>query len=159
MTPSIGDSSSLTIVSGGQTGADRTALDWAIAHRIAHGGWCPAGRLAEDGSIPTHYDLRETSSNAYPERTRLNVEDSDATLVVSPSHPTGGTLLTIQHAEQVGKPVLVVTRENEEESPDLLRAFIRRHAVNVLNVAGPRASGAPSIKIMVERLLDRAFEN
>ena len=159
MTPSVGDILSLTIVSGGQTGADRAALDWAIVHRLKHGGWCPAGRLAEDGSIPARYHLRETQSPAYPERTLLNVEQSDATLIVSPDPPAGGTLLTVQHAQEVGKPVLVVTRENEEESPDLLRAFIRQHGVNILNVAGPRASGCPEVKAMVGRLFDRAFEN
>ena len=149
----------LTIVSGGQTGADRAALDWAIANHLEHGGWCPAGRLAEDGSIPNRYHLRETKSPTYPERTLLNVEHSDATLIVSPTHPTGGTLLTVQHAQEVGKPVLVVTRENEKESPDLLRTFIRQHEVSILNVAGPRASGCPEVKGMVGRLLDRAFGN
>lgn len=159
MSQSVGNSHSLTIVSGGQTGADRAALDWAIDHRIEHGGWCPAGRLAEDGSIPDRYQLRETQSPAYPERTLLNVEQSDATLIVSPSPPSGGTLLTVQHAQEVGKPILVVTRENEEESPDLLRIFIRQHEVSILNVAGPRASGCPEVKAMVVRLLDRAFGN
>ena len=149
----------LTIVSGGQTGADRAALDWAIANHLEHGGWCPAGRLAEDGSIHPRYHLRETKSPAYPERTLLNVEHSDATLIVSPNHPTGGTLLTVQHAREMGKPILVVTCENEEESPDLLRTFIRQHEVSILNVAGPRASGSPEVKAMVGRLLDRAFGN
>ena len=159
MNPPNGNGQTLTIVSGGQTGADRTALDWAIAHRFPHGGWCPSGRLAEDGSIPDQYNLRETKSSAYSERTRLNVEQSDATLVVSPVLPTGGTLLTVQHARKVGKPVLVVTRENEEASPDLLQAFIQEHEVSVLNVAGPRASGAPEVRAMVEHLLDRALSD
>lgn len=152
-----GNGQLLTIVSGGQTGADRKALDWAIAHRFPHGGWCPAGRLAEDGPIPDQYNLRETESSTYSERTRLNVEQSDATLIVSPVLPTGGTLLTVQHARKVGKPVLVVTHENEEESPGLLQAFIQEYEVGVLNVAGPRASGSPEVGTMVGRLLDRAL--
>jgi len=148
---------SLTIVSGGQTGADRAALDWAIAHRLKHGGWCPAGRLAEDGSIPERYHLRETQSHAYPERTRFNVEESDGTLIVSPDPPEGGTMLTVRHALEMGKPVLIVTRENENEAPPLLREFLEAHEILVLNVAGPRASGSPEVADMVARLLDRAL--
>ena len=157
MTRTVADIKSLTIVSGGQTGADRAALDWAIARQVPHGGWCPAGRLAEDGLIPDHYQLRETPSAAYPERTRLNVEDSDATLIVSPHPLEGGTLLTIKHAEEVDKPMLIVTRENEEDAPEFLRAFIQEHEVGILNVAGPRASGSTEVEAMVTRLFDRAF--
>ncbi|MGE4550251.1 MAG: putative molybdenum carrier protein [Opitutales bacterium] len=157
MTRTVTEIPSLTIVSGGQTGADRAALDWAIARQVPHGGWCPAGRLAEDGLIPDRYQLRETPSVAYPERTRLNVEDSDATLIVS-SHPLeGGTLLTVKHAEEVEKPILIVTRENEEDAPKFLRAFIQEHEVSILNVAGPRASGSAEVEGMVTRLFDRAF--
>jgi hypothetical protein len=71
------------IVSGGQAGVDRAALDWAIARGIPHGGWCPAGRIAEDGMIPERYQLRETASPGYRERTRRNVEDSDGTLILN----------------------------------------------------------------------------
>ena len=154
MTRSDGDNPLLTIVSGGQTGADRAALDWAITHHLEHGGWCPADRLAEDGSIPARYHLRETQSANYSERTRLNVEESDGTLVVTPDPPEGGTLLTLRHAQAVGKPVLLVTRANEGEAPGLLQTFIRTHAIRTLNVAGPRASGSPEVTNMVERLLD-----
>jgi len=157
VTLTTGEPPSLTIISGGQTGADRAALDWAIAHRLKHGGWCPAGRLAEDGSIPERYHLRETQSPAYPERTRLNVEGSDATLIVSPHPPEGGTMLTVRYAREMEKPVLIVTRENEGSATNLLRDFIQTHDVLVLNVAGPRASGSPEVIDMVTRLLDRAF--
>ena len=157
MTQTDGDTLTLTIVSGGQTGADRAALDWAIARQVPHGGWCPAGRLAEDGLIPDRYQLRETPSAAYPERTRLNVEDSDATLIVSPHPLEGGTLLTVKHAEEVEKPMLIVTRENEEDAPEFLRAFIQEHEVGILNVAGPRASGSTKVEAMVTHLFDRAF--
>ena len=157
MTQPDGDTLLLTIVSGGQTGADRAALDWAIAHRLKHGGWCPAGRLAEDGLIPDRYQLRETPSAAYPERTRLNVEDSDATLIISPRPLEGGTLLTVKHAEEVEKPMLIVTSENEEDAPGFLRTFIQEHEVSILNVAGPRASGSAEVEAMVTRLFDRAY--
>ena len=157
MTRTTGETRSLTIISGGQTGADRAALDWAIAHHLEHGGWCPAGRLAEDGSIPERYRLSETQSSAYPERTRFNVEESDATLVVSPHPPEGGTMLTVRFARELGKPVLIVTRENEAESPDQFREFLRSHEVRVLNVAGPRASGSPEVADMVARLLDHGL--
>jgi len=145
------------IVSGGQTGADRAALDWAISHQVPHGGWCPAGRLAEDGWIPERYQLRETPTSYYPERTRRNVEDSDATLIVSPNSPEGGTLLTLRHAEQINKPVLVVTQEIEKQAPALLRSFIREHQVGTLNVAGPRVSGSAEVEGMVRHLLDATF--
>ena len=157
MTRTVADIKSLTIVSGGQTGADRAALDWAIARQVPHGGWCPAGRLAEDGLIPDRYQLRETPSAAYPERTRLNVEDSDATLIISPRPLEGGTLLTVKHAEEVDKPMLIVTSENEEDAPEFLRAFIQEHEVGILNVAGPRASGSAEVEAMVTRLFDRAY--
>ena len=157
MTRTVAEIPSFTIVSGGQTGADRAALDWAIARQVPHGGWCPAGRLAEDGLIPDRYQLRETPSAAYPERTRLNVEDSDATLIISPRPLEGGTLLTVKHAEEVDKPMLIVTSENEEDAPEYLRAFIQEHEVGILNVAGPRASGSAKVEGMVTRLFDRAF--
>tara|TARA_Y100001934_G_scaffold244844_1_gene302642 strand:- start:347 stop:826 length:480 start_codon:yes stop_codon:yes gene_type:complete len=147
------------IVSGGQTGADRAALDWAIDHKVSHAGWCPAGRLAEDGRIPEKYQLRETPSSSYPERTRRNVEDSDATLIVSPQSPEGGTLLTLRHAKEINKPVLVVTLQNEKEAPVLLRSFIRKHKISALNVAGPRISGSNEVEGMVRRLLDETFGN
>ena len=78
-----------TIVSGGQTGVDRAALDVAIMLGFAHGGWCPAGRLAEDGPIDAHYALRETASAAYDVRTERNVVDSDGTLVLASGEPRG----------------------------------------------------------------------
>lgn len=91
------------IISGGQTGADRTALDWAIEHDIPHGGWCPAERRAEDGVIPERYRLQETPAHNYEQRTRWNVHDSDATLIVSLAEElSGGTLATRQWAEKTG---------------------------------------------------------
>jgi hypothetical protein len=75
---------SIKIVSGGQTGADRAALDWALAHSVACGGWCSKGRKAENGPIDPKYPLKETPSDVYIQRTEWNVRDSDATVVRAP---------------------------------------------------------------------------
>src|SRR5947209_12411896 len=99
---------SLKIVSGGQTGVDRAALDVALELGLPCGGWCPKGRLAEDGVVPDRYPLDEAPTASYPERTRLNVRDSDATLVLSWGAPQGGTLLTVRACQGQGKPHLVL---------------------------------------------------
>ena len=89
------------IISGGQTGADRAALDWAITHGIRHGGWCPAGRRAEDGAIPDRYCLQETPGRNYHQRTKWNVRDSDATLIITQAAElTGGSLLRTNGPER-----------------------------------------------------------
>lgn len=134
----------LRIVSGGQTGVDRAALDAALALGIAVGGWCPRGRRAEDGEIPARYPLVETESEKYPVRTRLNVTDSDATLILTRGTFDSGTRLTAEIAQRSKKPVLVV----ELDSPDALettRAWLAQFNPHVLNVAGPRESKQPGI--------------
>src|SRR5687767_3104152 len=99
------------IVSGGQTGADRAALDFAIAHRLPHGGWCPAGRTAEDGVIDWRYRLKETPSPTYTQRTEWNVRDSDATVVFSiASSLVGGSQLTCEFATRHGRPCIHISR-------------------------------------------------
>ena len=135
----------LRVVSGGQTGVDRAALDAALALALETGGWCPRGRWAEDGPIPARYPLRETPSADPAERTRLNVRDADATLVVCPGEPVGGTALTVAEADRRGRPALVVA-----PSPETVDAAVRwiGRAVppgGTLNVAGPRESEAPGI--------------
>jgi hypothetical protein len=82
------------IISGGQTGADRAALDVAIKFNIPHGGWIPKGRKAEDGRLPDKYQLQEMSTASYPQRTEKNVLESDGTLIFSRGEPTGGTRYT-----------------------------------------------------------------
>src|SRR5258705_210532 len=95
------------IMSGAQTGADRAALDWAIEHGVPHGGWCPKGRPAEDGPIDLRYQLQETPSSSYPQRTEWNVRDSDGTAVFSIGEIlTGGSKKTIELARKHGRPVL-----------------------------------------------------
>src|SRR5881409_3247408 len=102
--------SQFKIVAGGQTGADRAALDWAIGQGVRHCGWCPKGRRAEDGIIPRRYRLRETRSPAYHVRTRWNVRDSDGTLLISRKHRiVGGTKRTAAFARRLKKPLLHLT--------------------------------------------------
>jgi hypothetical protein len=132
------------IVSGGQTGVDRAALDAAAEVGVKAGGWCPRGRLAEDGRIPDRYPVRETDSSSYAVRTERNVLDSDATLVLCSGRPAGGTALTIELARRHGKPVLVAD-PNEEKSVENVRSWLKRNEVAVLNVAGPRESAVPGI--------------
>ncbi len=145
----------MKIISGGQTGVDRAALDWAIQHDIPHGGWCPRGRRAEDGTIPEKYQLEETPSDEYAQRTEWNVRDSDITLIFADSLPlTGGTLLTKELAERYHKPCHV---QLNEENSVLLMSFLQKHQPQTLNIAGPRASAAPDIGAWVQRVLDAIF--
>jgi hypothetical protein len=144
------------IVSGGQTGVDRGALDAAIALGIPHGGWCPRGRLAEDGTIPPDYELRETPSSDYPARTEQNVVDSDGTLILYRDRLLGGTELTRRLCLKHGRPVFAVDLAVEDD-PDDVRRWIDEQAVRVLNVAGPRESSAPGIGDEARRFLCRLF--
>jgi len=112
------------IVSGGQTGADRAALDWAISRGIPHGGWCPKGRLAEDGMIPTKYDLRETSTKSYLQRTEQNVIDSDGTVIFSMKPElTGGSKRTLDFALKHHRPPLLIC-PLAHDAPKMLREFV-----------------------------------
>jgi hypothetical protein len=132
------------IISGGQTGVDRAALDVALEMGIPRGGWCPQDRRAEDGRIPDHYPLQEASSPDYPLRTRLNVEDSDGTLVVTLGSPKGGTALTLKLAKKLGKPFLLVDLAGRAD-PAEVRQWIQKNHIRVLNVAGPREGESAGI--------------
>ena len=134
----------MRIISGGQTGVDRAALDVAISLGIPHGGWCPRGRTAEDGRIPERYELVETVTADYPVRTEWNVRDSDATLIVCRGAPSGGTELTLRLAQQRGRPCLVADLD-AAVSPAAAAEWLRINGVEVLNVAGPRESQCPGI--------------
>jgi len=144
-------------VSGGQTGADRAALDFAIDHDIPHGGWCPKGRLSEDGVIDPRYQLKETPSEDYAQRTEWNVRDSDGTVIFSiKPELKGGSLFTREVAERFGKPWLHLSRsESIEVSARRLEEFIERDRIRVLNVAGPRASQEPDVGAFVVEVLSR----
>lgn len=134
----------MKLLSGGQTGIDRAALDVALALGIPCGGWCPRGRKAEDGVIPDRYPLTETTFPEYAQRTALNVRDSDGTLILTRGEPSGGTALTIDIARQRKKPCFVV---DLDDRPDVsaVQRWLQEQNIQILNVAGPRESQSPGI--------------
>ena len=144
------------VVSGGQTGVDRAALDWACNHRIPHGGWCPQGRRASDGPLSVKYQLRETESAGYRQRTKLNVQDSDATLILNLGELDGGTLQTQQFAERMGKSHLVVQLDQcaPDESAGRITEWLIAGRFSTLNVAGPREEKRPGIYALTLSVLD-----
>jgi hypothetical protein len=148
------------IVSGGQTGADRAGLDFAIAHGIRHGGWCPKGRKAEDGSIDWRYDLKETPSPDESQRTEWNVRDSDGTVIFSFAQTlAGGSKKTAEFARKLQKPCLHLSaKRHGEKAPEALKQFIREHGIKILNVAGPRASKEPMVGEVVQAVLGALLE-
>jgi len=133
------------IVSGAQTGVDRGALDAALKIGFACGGWCPPGRLAEDGVIPPRYPVHELDSGGYRKRTIQNVMDSDGTLVIHFGGAEGGTALTLGQCGRCGKPHLSIdaSATAAEHAASLAAAFVIEHQIRTLNVAGPRASKEP----------------
>lgn len=148
------------IMSGGQTGVDRAALDWALRNGVPHSGWCPKGRLAADGPLPMRYQLLETDSTGYRQRTKLNVRNSDATLVLNMGALDGGTLQTIRFAQSCGKPHLDL-RVDEVATEALvlrIRAWVLEGQFKSLNVAGPREEKRPGIYVRVTALLDSCFQ-
>jgi hypothetical protein len=132
---------SLQIVSGGQTGVDRAALDAAMQLGVPAGGWCPEGRMAEDGVIPDRYPLRELKGGGYPERTRKNVVNSDGTVIIYFEVISDGTELTRRYCVTESKPHLLIdgTKVNEAEAAKQIRRFVQQYGIGTLNVAGPRA--------------------
>lgn len=147
------------IVSGGQTGVDRAALDFAIEHGIPHGGWCPHGRLAEDGVIPSIYQLRETPDTDQAQRTEWNVRDSDGTVIftVSPKL-TGGSALTRERADEYGKPWLHLSKLRDGNSAlAKLGQFLKRNKIKTLNVAGPRLSTEPEARAFAIQVLEAVW--
>ncbi len=136
------------IVSGGQTGADRAALDVALAVGLNIGGWVPLGRAAEDGRIPDRYANLEEASSADPAvRTELNVRDSDATLILSHGPLTGGSALTAELCQRHERPMLHVdlSKCDATETCDEIRSWLTEVTPGVLNVAGPRQGEDPAI--------------
>lgn len=142
------------VVSGGQTGVDRAALDVALELGIECGGWCPRGRRAEDGPIPDRYPLDETPSSEYPERTARNVRDADATLVLCLGEADRGTRLTLRIAEREGRPCHRVDLSGGIDLEEL-RDWLAAVPVRTLNVAGPRESRRPGIHDAAADLLRR----
>ena len=132
------------IISGGQTGVDRAALDVALDAGLPCGGWCPRGRRAEDGPIAAQYPLMETDSPDCQMRTRRNVEDADSTLILTLGPLEGGTALTAAYARQSAKPLMVIDL-GEQADTGSTTAWLMAEEVGVLNIAGPRASKQPAI--------------
>lgn len=132
------------MISGGQTGVDRAALDAALGLGLLCGGWCPKGRRAEDGGISRRYPLQETPDADYSQRTAWNVRDADATLILRRGPLTSGTALTLRLARLARKPRRVVDLDRSGP-PERVRQWLARHRVRVLNVAGPRESQRPGI--------------
>jgi hypothetical protein len=148
----------IKILSGGQTGADRAALDWAIRNSVPHGGWCPKGRTAEDGRIDDKYRLQETPSWDYDQRTEWNVRDADGTALFTLSGIlSGGTLFTAQCAKKLKKPCVHIKKTDKSPCLKLLQ-FIKKNNVKTLNIAGPRAVHQPGIEAFVQSVLERAFQ-
>lgn len=136
----------LKIISGAQTGVDRAALDAAMSAKISTGGWCPKGRLAEDGKIPVNYKLKETSSRCYRVRTRKNVLDSDGTLILNEgAELSAGTALTLNLAKKSMKPLFVADVRDVQKTQKDISAWLSQNKIRILNVAGPRESMKPGI--------------
>lgn len=155
------------IISGGQTGADLAALDAAQANNILYGGWCPKGRINEKGKIGKEYSsLREVSGDFkndkenYDTRTRWNIKDSEATLILVPktplpTHIKDGTLLTIDEVKKQNKPYLVIDlSQSQQKNEEILTGWIKEQNINILNIAGPRESSSPGIYQLSRNLLD-----
>jgi len=145
------------IISGGQTGVDRAALDVALELGMPCGGWCPKGRRAEDGALDARYPLKETPAENYAQRTEWNVRDSDGTLILSRGRPVGGTALTQEFALQHDRPFRVIDLTHNP-SPEAIRNWIHGTGIHALNVAGPRESRCPGIYQEAAVLLNQVFE-
>ncbi len=173
------------LISGGQTGVDRAALDFALQSGIPCSGWCPAGRRAEDGVIPAEYLLIEAGSALYQHRTRLNVRDSDATMIITGDCRSRGTSLTLDCCHKLKKPFLIVSIDGELQTVDQVlspavseairpekmpsrfqfkpepfdaeraRSWLHRVKPAILNLAGPRASECPAAGPVVAKLLEQ----
>lgn len=146
------------IISGGQTGADRATLDWAVSVGIPHGGWCPKGRKAEDGPIDARYQLQESTSPSYLQRTEWNVRDSDGTVILTvASILTGGSKRTAEFADKLRRPWIHLHEAlGLDECASRLKAFIQERQVKALNIAGTRRSKEPNVGKFVAEVLTRS---
>jgi hypothetical protein len=133
------------IISGGQTGVDRAALDVALKHGIESGGWCPTGRLDEIGRIPDRYPVEELEDGGFIERTLQNIKDSDGTVIIYPGKLSGGTEQTLHFCVEQRRPHELIDASNvsTQKAAQLIADFVRENKIDILNVAGPRASEWP----------------
>jgi hypothetical protein len=146
----------LKIISGGQTGVDRAALDVTLRHGIECGGWCPAGRLDEFGKIPDHYPIQELQGAGFTERTLQNVKDSDGTVVIYRGKLRGGTAQTVRFCVELERPhqLIDASRIASEDAAKLIADFVRKNKIDILNVAGPRQTEWPEGYAYASRALD-----
>lgn len=148
----------IKIVSGGQTGVDRAALDVALAMHIPCGGWCPKGRLAEDGPLDPRYPLHETPSDDVQQRTEWNVRDSDGTLVLTAAAAKAdGTAFTIATARELGRPFLQLDLACPDSAA--FASWIVAGEISILNVAGPRESALPGAYALSRNALEALLES
>jgi len=148
------------IVSGGQTGADIAALDVALQHGFPHGGWCPNGRKCYEGLLPAQYQLVETPSAGYLQRTEWNVRDHDGTVVFTLAEEVAGdSLATLRFATKHGKPCIHIAREafSVDGPVVVLARFVKANCIGSLNVAGSSVAREPGIYEWVSRILNDAF--
>lgn len=146
----------MKIVSGGQTGVDRAALDVALKHGIDCGGWCPAGRLDEFGGIPDRYPVEELGGGGFSERTLQNVQDSEGTVIIYPGKLSGGTERTVRFCVEQQRPYQLIdaSKISTEAAAKLISDFVRKTKIGILNVAGPRASEWPGGYDYASRVLE-----
>ncbi len=144
------------IISGGQTGADRAALDTAIKFNINYGGWIPEGRKTEDGTLPDKYHMDEMPTDSYPRRTEQNIIDSHGTVIISRTALTGGSLLTKRLATRLKKPCCHVDLSVLDEfgAAIVINSFINDYQLEIINIAGPRAGKDPVIYDLVRTVLE-----
>jgi hypothetical protein len=148
------------IISSGQTGADRAALDFALKYNIPHGGWIPKGRITEHGPLPANYKLQEMPTSGFPARIGQNVKDSDGTLIFSRGKPTGGIDYTRKMVLKNRKQLLHVdlNHRTTNDAAYLILSWIEMHKIKILNVAGPRSSKDPAIYNDAFKILDTAYK-
>jgi Circularly permutated YpsA SLOG family len=151
----------LKIISGGQTGVDRAALDVALEHGIHCGGWCPAGRVDEFGKIPSRYPVQELAAGGFSERTFENVKDSNGTVVIYSEQLHGGTEQTVQFCVELQRPYILIdaSRVAAKDAATSIMDFVAGNQIEVLNVAGPRQSEWPDGYDYVTRALESFWVN
>ena len=150
----------MKIISGGQTGVDRAALDVALKHGIECDGWCPAGRLDEFGRIPDRYTVQELQAGGFDERTMQNVKDSDGTVIIYPGKLAGGTEQTVRFCVELQRPhqLIDASKLSAEDGAKLISDFVRENQIGILNVAGSRQSEWADGYDYAFRALDRFLQ-
>ncbi len=148
----------ISIISGGQSGVDRSALDFAIRNNIPHSGWCPKNRWAEDGKIPDKYNLQETPEPAPIHRTRKNITVADGTLIIFDKKMDQGTLDTLKFCVETDKLFLIINL-SEEIDRKAFTDWLANGNIKLLNIAGSRESSSPgiykkSLSVLEKLLLD-----